>query len=202
MSLLPIKLFTEFLPLVSYCLVMSATPGPNNIMLATSGANFGYRGAMPTILGIQTGVFVQTVVTCVGLGSVFLAYPVIQALLRIAGSVYLIYLAWKLSGATIQDIDTLKPVSFFQAALFQALNPKSWIKSITLASVFMPTELSPLMGAILIACIGAMVGSPCSVMWTLFGVSIRHLLHDPFKRRVFNLLMGGTLVALAILFLR
>lgn len=193
---------TELLPLMTYCLVMSGTPGPNNVMLATSGANFGYRGALPAILGIQFGVFVQTLVVCVGLGNVFIAYPVIQQVLRIAGALYLVYLAWKLSGASVAEAHAPKPVSFGEAALFQALNPKTWVKSITLASVFMPGGMSPINAALLVALLGTLVGFPCSSMWALFGVSIRGLLRDPRKQRVFNLCMGATLLVLALLFLR
>lgn len=193
---------TELLPLMSYCLVMSGTPGPNNVMLATSGANFGYRGALPAILGIQSGVFVQTIVMCLGLGSVFIAYPMAQTVLRFAGSLYLIFLAWKLSGASVGDAQTLTPVSFTQAAVFQALNPKSWVKAVTLASVFMPSGMSTINSALLVAVIGTMVGTPCSILWALFGVSIRRVLKDPRKQRVFNLSMGAILLVLALMFLR
>jgi threonine/homoserine/homoserine lactone efflux protein len=193
---------SEFLPLMSYCLVMSATPGPNNVMLATTGANFGGRGALPVIMGIQAGIFMQTILACMGLGSVFLAYPLAQQVLRIAGSLYLVFLAWKLSGASVSGTHAPKVVSFIQAATFQALNPKSWVKAITVASVFMPAGHSPLVGALLAAFIGALVGTPCNALWALFGVSIRRLLTDPYKQRVFNLAMGATLLVLAILFLR
>ncbi|KQW93997.1 hypothetical protein ASC94_15760 [Massilia sp. Root418] len=193
---------TELLPLMSYCLVMSATPGPNNVMLATTGANFGGRGALPLILGIQAGMFVQTMLMCVGLGSVFTAFPLAHQALRIAGSLYLVYLAWKLSGASAAGAQAAKPVSFAQAAVFQALNPKSWIKAITMASVFMPAGGNTLANALLLTLIGCVVGAPCNIMWALFGVSIRHLLTDPRKQRVFNLAMGAILLVLAVMFLR
>ncbi|KGF79076.1 membrane protein [Massilia sp. JS1662] len=193
---------TELLPLMSYCLVMSATPGPNNVMLATTGASFGYRGALPVILGIQAGVFVQTMLMCVGLGSVFVAYPMAQQVLRIAGALYLVFLAWKLAGASVTGTGAPKPVSFTQAALFQALNPKSWLKAITIASVFMPTQSNMLASALLVSMIGTMVGMPCSVMWALFGVSIRGVLKASRSRRIFNLAMGTTLVVLAVVCLR
>ena len=193
---------TELLPLMSYCLVMSATPGPNNVMLATTGANFGGRGALPAILGIQAGMFVQTILMCVGLGSVFIAYPVAQQALRIAGALYLVFLAWKLCRASLGGTQAPKAVSFSQAALLQALNPKSWVKAITVASVFMPAEHNPVIGALLVALIGTLVGMPCSAMWALFGVSIRRLLTDPRKQRVFNLAMGAILLVLAVMFLR
>jgi threonine/homoserine/homoserine lactone efflux protein len=193
---------TELLPLMSYCLVMSVTPGPNNVMLATTGANFGGRGALPAILGIQAGLFVQTLLMCVGLGSAFVAYPLAQQVLRIAGSLYLVFLAWKLSGASVGKAQVPKAVSFAQAAVFQALNPKSWVKAMTMASVFMPGGSDTFGNALLVAVIGAVVGAPCNILWALFGVSIRHVLQDPRKQRLFNWTMGATLLVLAAMFLR
>ncbi len=187
---------------MSYCLVMSATPGPNNVMLATTGANFGGRGALPVIMGIQAGMFVQTLLMCLGLGSVFVAYPVAQQALRIAGSLYLVFLAWKLSGASVSGAAAPKAVSFSQAATFQALNPKSWVKAVTVASVFMPAGQNTAVNALLVATIGALVGAPCNAMWALFGLSIRRFLQDPRKQRLFNLTMAAILLVLAVMFLR
>jgi threonine/homoserine/homoserine lactone efflux protein len=193
---------TDLLPLISYCLVMSATPGPNNVMLASTGANFGGRGALPAILGIQTGVFVQTILMCVGLGSVFVAYPLAQQVLHIAGALYLVFLAWKLSGAAVGTAQAPKAISFAQAATFQALNPKSWVKAITVASVFMPAGHNTATNALLMAVVGTLVGMPCNAMWAWFGVSIRHWLKEPGKQRIFNLSMGAILLVLAAMFLR
>ena len=195
-------MWTDLLPLMTYCFVMSSTPGPNNVMLATSGAKFGYRGALPQILGQTSGGAVQTFVTCLGLGSVFVAYPVLHPLLRVSGALYLVYLAWKLSGSALGEARDSKPLTFVQAALFQAVNPKSWVKSITLASVFMPVGLSAPVGALLVAVLGLLIGLPSASLWALFGVAIRRLLTDPRKQRIFNLTMGAMLVALAVSFLR
>lgn len=193
---------TELLPLMSYCLVMSATPGPNNVMLAVTGANFGGRRALPVILGIQFGLFVQTLLMCVGLGSVFTAYPWAQQALRIAGSLYLAYLAWQLSQSSAAGEPAPRAVSFVQAAAFQALNPKSWLRSITVASVFLPAGHGMAASALLVAVTGVMVGIPCNAMWALFGVSIRRWLKEPRMRRGFNLTMGAALFILAVLLLR
>ncbi len=190
---------TELLPLMSYCLVMSGTPGPNNLMLTTTGANHGYRLAVPQILGINLGVAVQTWACCMGLGSLFAAYPLAHQLLRVVGTLYLVFLAWKLSGLKLADGQVAKPLGFGQAAMFQMVNPKTWVKSITLASVFMPQGMGVMPAATLVAFIGVLIGFPCASMWALFGVAIRRLLKDPRKRRIFNLVMGGTLVALAVL---
>jgi threonine/homoserine/homoserine lactone efflux protein len=192
----------ELLPLMTYCFVMSSTPGPNNVMLTASGANFGYRGALPQILGINVGVALQTFVCCLGLGSLFASAPLLQDGLRIAGALYLIVLAWKLSGAGgINSGEAPRPVSFWQGLMFQAVNPKSWVKAVTIASVFMPAGLSPVQGGLVAALLGSVIGFPCSSSWALFGVAIRRWLDDPAKRRIFNLSMGGTLLVLAIRFL-
>jgi threonine/homoserine/homoserine lactone efflux protein len=192
----------ELLPLMSYYLVMSATPGPNNVMLAITGANEGGRGALPVILGIQAGLFVQTMLMCVGLGNVFVAYPMVQQALRIGGALYLVFLAWKLTSAPVAGAQGRKPVSFAQAAAFQALNPKSWLRSITVASVFVPAGDNTVAGALLAAAAGVMVGIPCNAMWALFGVSIRRLLAQPRTQRLFNWTMGAILLVLALMFLR
>lgn len=193
---------TELLPLMTYCLVMSSTPGPNNVMLTASGANFGYRGALPQILGINVGGFIQTFITCLGLGTLVAGHPTAQMALRVAGALYLIYLATRLAGATVGEGRAPRPVSFVQGAVFQAVNPKSWIKAVTLASVFMPAGVGVVPGALMVSTIGLVIGFPCISMWALFGVAIRRLLKDPRKQRVFNLLMAGTLVVLALSFLR
>jgi threonine/homoserine/homoserine lactone efflux protein len=195
-------MLTDLLPLMSYCFVMSSTPGPNNVMLASSGAQFGFRSALPQLFGQGTGVAVQTYVTCPGLGSLFVAYPVLHQILRVAGALYLVVLAWKLSGSALGQARASKPLSFAQAALFQAVNPKSWVKSITVATVFMPVGLSVPMGALLVTVIGLLIGFPSSSMWALFGVAIRRLLNDPRKQRIFNLSMSAVLLVLAVSFLR
>jgi threonine/homoserine/homoserine lactone efflux protein len=193
---------TELMPMATYCLVMSSTPGPNNMMLTASGAHFGYRGSLPQILGINAGGFVQTFVTCLGLGALFVAYPVLHTALRFAGAAYMLWLAWQLTGGAASDVHPARPVSFTQGALFQAINPKAWIKAITLASVFMPTGLSVPAGSLLVAFIGLGVGFPCISMWALFGVAIRRFLTDARRMRIFNAIMGLTLAALALTLLR
>jgi threonine/homoserine/homoserine lactone efflux protein len=193
---------TELLPLMTYCFVMSSTPGPNNVMLTASGANFGYRGSLPQILGINVGGFIQTYLACLGLGALFVAYPSLQAALRIGGALYMVFLAWKLTGGAVGDARLPRPVTFWQGALFQAVNPKSWLKAVTVASVFMPAGFAAPVGALIVALVGLAIGFPCISMWALFGVAIRNLLADPRKQRAFNMLMALTLVVLAVMLLR
>ncbi|HLO93071.1 MAG TPA: LysE family translocator [Burkholderiaceae bacterium] len=194
---------SDLLPLMSYCLLMSGTPGPNNVMLTTSGAHFGFRATLPQILGILVGGFVLTLACCLGLGQLFTTYPVIRDALRISGSLYLLYLAWKLCGASLAQAQPLaRPLGFVHGAVFQLINPKSWIKAVTLASVFMPAGLPPLQAGLLVALLGTVMGFPAISMWALFGVGIRRLLERPAVQRGFNLCMGGALAVLALNFLR
>lgn len=194
-------MWTDLMPLMTYCFVMSSTPGPNNVMLASSGAQFGYRRALPQIMGTNSGVAVQTFVTCLGLGSLFVAYPQLHQVLRVTGALYLIYLAWRLSASALGEARESRPLSFGQAALFQAINPKSWIKAVTLASVFMPQGMSVPVGALVVTLVGALIAFPSNSVWALFGVALRHVLTNPRKQRAFNLSMGAMLVGLAISFL-
>ncbi|HEX7688730.1 MAG TPA: LysE family translocator [Burkholderiaceae bacterium] len=192
----------QLLPMMLYCFAMSITPGPNNMLLTASGANFGYRLTLPQILGINAGGFVLATASCVGLGQLFVAWPALQAVLRIGGALYLLYLAAKLARARIGDATMLRPQSFVEGALFQVINPKSWLKAITLGSVFMPAGASPLPAALAIATVSALIGLPCVSLWALFGVAIRRFLQDARNQRLFNLAMAATLAVLALDFLR
>ena len=193
---------TQLLPMMMYCFVMSITPGPNNLMLTASGANFGYRLTLPQVLGCVIGNVALTLVACNGLGRLFVAFPLAQAALRTAGALYLVWLAWKLAQARLGDAQALRPLTFTEGVMFQAFNPKSWIRAITLASVFMPAGANPLVAGLAISGIGAVIGFPCISMWALFGVAMRSVLADPRKQRAFNLAMAAALVCLAVDILR
>ena len=188
----------HLLPLISYCFVMSITPGPNNLMLTASGANFGYRLTLPQVMGCVMGNVVLTLVACNGLGQLFVAFPLAQVILRTGGAVYLVWLAWKLSRSRLGDAQALRPLAFMEGVMFQAFNPKSWIRAITIASVFMPAGVDPLVAGLGVSGIGAIVGFPCISMWALFGVAMRGVLADPRRQRVFNLAMAAALVVLAL----
>lgn len=192
-----------FFPLVAYCALMSGTPGPNNVMLATSGANFGYRRTLPHLLGIVAGSAALTATVCMGLGEVFARFPQVHGALKVVGSLYLVYLAWKLAGASLaQPGQAGRPMSFVEGAAFQIVNPKTWMKAGTLATVFMPTRLGPVQGALLVSVIGAFVALPLVSVWALFGVGIRRFLDSPLRLRLFNGAMGASLLVLAVGLLR
>lgn len=190
------------LPLLTYCALMSGTPGPNNMMLVASGAHHGYRRTLPAILGMVAGVATLTFITCLGLGALFVAWPVLHTALKLAGMLYMLVLAWKLAGSPAAQDRPPEQVGFVRAALFQAVNPKSWIRAVTVASVFMPTGLGVTAGALLVSVVGAVVGFPCISMWALFGAWIGRFLSSPGRRRVFNAIMAASLAVLALMLMR
>lgn len=192
----------EMLPFLSYCVLMSSTPGPNNMMLVASGAHHGYRRTLPAILGISSGNAGLTFLVCTGLGALFVRWPPLHDALRLAGTLYLLVLAWRLAGSSVAKDREPARLRFWQGALLQAVNPKSWVRAVTIASVFMPTHLSVPAGALLVSGIGAVIGFPCVSMWALFGAGIGRFLSSPTRRRVFNVIMAASLALLALLLLR
>jgi threonine/homoserine/homoserine lactone efflux protein len=189
--------------LAAYCALMSGTPGPNNVMLAASGANFGFRRTLPHMLGINAGVFALTALVCLGLGSLYARFPDVHRVLKVVGALYLVYLAWKIAGSSVAAGSANgRPLSFTEGAAFQVVNPKSWMKAATIATVFMPAGLDPLSAALLVSAIGWVVGFPLISVWTLFGVAIGRYLGTPLRRRVFNGAMALSLVVLAVSLMR
>ncbi len=122
-------------PATLYMLSMTLTPGPNNVMLTASGANYGYWRTLPHIFGIMIGCLVLFVGIALGLGLIFERYPIVQTLLKVLGSLYLLYLAWKIATAPPPDFNSqqdARPMTFMAAALFQFANPKAWVMGIAL----------------------------------------------------------------------
>lgn len=191
----------ELLPILTYCALMSGTPGPNNMMLVASGAHHGYRRTLPAILGMVSGVALLTFVMCLVLGALFIAWPALHAALRLAGTLYMLVLAWRLVGQPVALDRPPQALGFVQAALFQAVNPKSWLRAVTVASVFMPAQFSLPAGALTVSLAGAVVGFPCISGWALFGSGIGRLLSSPGRRRAFNAIMAASLALLALMLL-
>jgi threonine/homoserine/homoserine lactone efflux protein len=191
----------DLLPLATYCALMSLTPGPNNVMLTSSGANFGLRRTLPHILGIQAGGALQTFACCLGIGALFSAHPALLPSLRVVAAAYLAWMALRLLRLRPGTATAERPLTAAQAALFQAVNPKSWMKAVTIAALFVPASLPPVQGALLVSAIGALVGLPCVSTWAVFGQAIRRSLERPGRLRIFNLSMAAMLGGLAITFL-
>ena len=184
------------LSLLTFALVSSLTPGPNNFMLLASGANFGFVRTIPHALGIMMSFFVLLVAIGFGLGALLTAAPALHLALKIAGASYLVYLAWRLamSRSLGQEGQTnARPMTPFEAALFQWVNPKAWVMGLTSMAVFTDPD-RPFMTALIVAFTFFAVNFPSNSIWIVFGVALRRLLADPVRLKWFNITMAVLLI--------
>lgn len=183
------------LGLALFALVSSITPGPNNLMLMASGANFGYRKTLPHIMGVWLGFTLMIVLVGTGLVQVFDAYPVSYRVLKVVSVVYLLYLAWRIATAgpvAGSDEAAGKPFSFIQAALFQWVNPKAWSMGMTAISVYSPSQ--SVQGVLMVAAVFCASNLPCISLWTVLGQQLQGVLTSPKRLRIFNWIMACLLV--------
>jgi len=178
--------------LIAFAFVASITPGPNNLMLMASGTNFGIRRTVPHMLGVGIGFMLMVVLVGIGVTKIFDTFPRVQTILKVAGVIYLLYLAWKIATASPPEDRTdgttgnAKPMTFLQAALFQWVNPKAWAMALTAVSTYTPQGQT--FGAVLIvAIVFGIVNLPAVTTWVVLGSRLRRFLHDPKKLRVFNI---------------
>ncbi len=191
------------LALISFAFVMSITPGPNNIMLSASGANYGLRRTIPHMLGVSIG-FASLIFFCgLGLGAVFEQFPLIQTILKVVGSLYLLYLAYRIAKASFSDDhEVRKPFTFWEAAAFQYANPKAWVMALTTMSTLSIPHPSFVISAALTTLIVIIVNLPSITVWVLFGQAIGKLLKHKRALIVFNLVMAALLVGTIVFILR
>jgi threonine/homoserine/homoserine lactone efflux protein len=179
------------MPLAFFAFVTSITPGPNNIMLTSSGLRFGFVRTIPHIFGVTVGFCLLLAVCAAGIGSLLLAVPSFEIVLKVVGSAYLLWLAWKLRSMSFSDKpdSSAKPMSFVAALMFQFVNPKAWVMAITGVSAFLPA-ITPVSLAVLVFClVFAAVNMPCVSIWAGAGAGLRRLLQQPKWQRAFCTLM-------------
>jgi len=187
--------YGTLLALSSFAIAAAFTPGPNNIMLAASGMNFGFRRTTPHMAGIVLGFAAMLLSVGFGLGALFAAYPAAQAVLKLAGIIYLLWLAWRIANAApIDPTSRPRPISFLEAALFQWVNPKGLVAVFSAMSIFIRPE-SAVSDVFNVALVFFAVSIGAVVSWTAFGTALRGLLRDRRKVRTFNIAMALLLVA-------
>ncbi len=181
--------------LALFALVSSGTPGPNNMMLMASGANFGFRQSMPHMLGIAIGFTFMTFLVGLGLAGVFEQFPVLHTVLKVVSVAYMLFLAWKIANAAPlkQGEATGSPFTFFQAAAFQWVNPKAWAMALTAVTVYAPSR--DIYGAVAVALIFGLVNFPSVSVYTVLGEQVRKFLTSPLRLRSFNIVMALLLIA-------
>ena len=189
-----------FIGLVTFYFVMYVTPGPNNAMVLTSGVKFGFSKTIPHMSGITIGHVCQTVVVCLGLGKIFQMFPNIQNVLKIICSLYLLYLGYKIIGSFSKiEEDGSRPLKFYEASLFQLVNPKAWTISTMVASGFLPND-EKLIISILFISITALIICPLSIsVWAAFGNGIRNLVKNNKKKAIVEYFLAILLLITAIM---
>lgn len=187
--------FEILIALIGFAFVTSITPGPNNLMLLSSGVNYGFVRTLPHMLGIGSGFALLLVCVGVGLGKMLEYYPPAFTALKAAGGAYLLYLAYKIatSGPLGNAENVGKPMTFVQAALFQWVNPKAWVMAVSSMSAYTsPDQYN--FTVFIIAVVFPIVNIPSVACWAMFGTSMRGFLQDPIKLKYFNFLMAALLV--------
>ena len=182
---------------VVFAVVALYTPGPNNVMLLTSGLNYGFRRTVPHVLGVAIGFAVQVALIGLGLGAVFEAWPWLQTVLKYAGAAYLVYLAIAIARSGPTDTSATgsgRPLSFIGAALFQWINVKGWVIAIGTITAYAaianyPWNILAQSGLLLV------LGISSSVTWVLFGTWLQPIVTSPRAVRIFNITMALLLLA-------
>ncbi len=181
--------------LVVFAFATSITPGPNNLMLMASGANFGFRRTLPHMLGIGIGFTIMLVLVGLGLIQLFDAWPTSYDILKVLSVLYMLWLAWKTATAAgLSRADGVgKPMTFLQAAAFQWVNPKAWAMSLTAMTAYAPDRAG--FTILIVALIFGLVNFPSVSVWTVLGQQMARLLTNHARRVVFNVMMAALLLA-------
>ena len=192
--------FNSIFALITFYFVMYITPGPNNAMVLTSGLKFGFLKSIPHMTGITIGHVTQLILVCLGLGKIFQVFPEIQNILKILCAIYLLYLSYKIIGSFSKiKNDESRPLKFYEAALFQIVNPKAWTISSMAASGFLSENESLFLSIIFIASV-ALIICPLSISpWAAFGSGIKNLVKNNKIKVIIEFFLAFLLLITAIL---
>jgi threonine/homoserine/homoserine lactone efflux protein len=182
---------------VMFATVMFFTPGPNNIMLLSSGLTYGFRPTIPHIMGITIGFAFMIGAVGLGLGTIFIAYPVLQTILKYAGVAYLVYLAWAIAMSeppSAEQDSSRGPMTFWGAAMFQWVNAKGWVMVIGTITAYAAIAAYPWNIAIQVG-LSLLLGILSCTAWALFGSALRPVLTSRRAVRTFNIVMAVLLLA-------
>ena len=169
-------------------------------MLLASGVNFGFRRTLLHTLGISVGFCVLLLSVGLGLGTLFTALPQLQTALKVLGSLYMLYLAFRLARsrklANSDSIDAAQPMTFVQAALFQWVNPKAWVMAVSSMALY-TDPLRPYLSVLGVAAVFSLLNWPSCSVWVVFGQALSGFLSHPSRLQWFNIAMG-VLLALSV----
>jgi threonine/homoserine/homoserine lactone efflux protein len=185
--------------LLGFGFVCTVTPGPNNVLLWASGAAFGVRRSWPHVLGTALGVGLMAVLVAAGLGVLVTTIPPLAVAMKVAGSAYLLFLAWQVAGAgALERTTSARPMGLLQAIAFQLVNPKVWIFAVGAVSTFRPPDVPIAIGSALVVLVMMAITIPSSALWVVGGDALDRLIERPATRRAVSLglalLVVGTVV--------
>tara|TARA_R110001583_G_scaffold19176_1_gene75358 strand:- start:312 stop:926 length:615 start_codon:yes stop_codon:yes gene_type:complete len=185
------------LAILLFAVSTSITPGPNNIMIMTSGLNHGVKNSLPHLLGICFGFPVMVILIGLGIGVFFEIYPLFHEIIKIFGVIYLLYLSWLIAVSSPSSLESeiSKPFSFVQAALFQWVNPKAWIMAAGAVSAYTTSSTDIFIQVIYIALAFFVVSFPSVGVWLIFGAVLKKYLKSPKHQKIFNVTMALLLIA-------
>ena len=187
--------FALFSALATFYFTMFFTPGPNNAMLTASGMKFGFIRTLPHLIGISLGHILQIGLTCLGLASLFLIYPQIQLYMKTLCFLYLLYLGYKMIGSfSLIQKETGRPLRFYEASLFQFINPKAWSIAVTVASGFFPSDENIFIGVIFVTITAAVINLPTCSLWALFGSGLRKFINNEKAKKIIEYLLAILLI--------
>ncbi len=193
---------TLFLALLAFAFVTSVTPGPNNLMLLASGANFGLNRTLPHMVGITLGFTSMVFIVGLGLAEAFESFPLLRQVMIVIAVLYMLWLAWKIAHASAPKEGHAdgRPLSVVQAAAFQWVNPKAWIMAIGAQTNY--AQDTTWLAAGIVAMGFMMMNVPAITIWAWLGQDMRRILTNPRRLVAFNWTMAALLVAslLPILF--
>jgi threonine/homoserine/homoserine lactone efflux protein len=196
---------TMLLSIISFAIATAFSPGPNNLMLLSSGLTFGYRKTIPHILGILIGFPIMVMAVGSGVERVFELFPKLYDVLKVLGLCYLLWMAWQIanSSGTLSGADEkrAKPFTFVQAALFQWLNPKAWIMAITATTSFTSSSANLFVQIMIIAFIYLIIGLGSTNSWTLGGLFLQKIISNERRVKVFNVAMAILIVVSVLPFM-
>lgn len=187
------------LALVGFAFVSSVTPGPNNVLLWASGATFGVRRTVPHIVGTALGIAAMALVAAAGLAALITAVPAIAVAMKVAGSIYLLWLALQIArGGGLTGTVVARPLGLAEAAAFQMVNPKAWIFALGAMTTFRPAELPIVAGSLLVAVTMLLVILPTASLWAIGGDALSRLVSSERWRRPIALTLAALVAATVV----
>ena len=185
-----------FAAMLAFCFVSGVTPGPNNLMLMTSGVNFGFRRTLPHLTGVVLGFSLMVALIGFGLAAIFARVPALLPTMRYFGAAYMLWLAWKIanSGPVEESQSRGTPLGFFGAVAFQWINPKGWVMALSALTAYAVVD-NYARNVLIVALTYFVIGFPGSGVWALLGSSMRRALAEPRIARWFNWTMAALLTA-------